>query len=496
MKRFRKIIIALIVISFLGYDFSSYAGLTEDGHEVAEDVRPITLKLCLMIAIRNSFEVKLAKLDYQIAETEKLYSEAVFDTFLFGNVSYNEDKSQQTSVFAPDDAQTNIYSAGITKKLVTGTELSVNLGDTRGWNNSSFSTINPYHNAALTIDAKQPVGKNFFGYIDRTTVTITELAIKNADLATKTRIESFIAEVSKTYWRLVAMKKVLQERTDILNRAEKLHEANTKNFDLGVIEKGDFLASEANLLLRQNDLMVAENNYREVEENLKLLMNVEEEARLVPQESLEFHPASYNLVDCLKEAFANRRDYESSQRDVKINKLNLKMKENAMWPEIDITASLAMNGVDSKFEKAMGRTTVADNTNFTAGIEVTVPVENSQARSEKKKAAYEKEHAIVSLKEVERTIITQVGNAFRKVRTSEASTQNLTKAVEVQSEKLAEEEKRFKYGRSRTKVLIDYQQDLLRTELEETLSLYDFERDKIDLEQSMNVILEKYEDLL
>lgn len=496
MKRFRKIIIALIIISFLGYDFSSYAGLTEDGHEVAEDVRPITLHLCLMIAIRNSFEVKLAKLDYQIAETDKLYSEAVFDTFLFGNVSYNENKSQQTSVFAPDDAQTNIYSAGISKKLITGTELSATFGDTRGWNNSSFSTINPYHNAALTIEAKQPVGKNFFGYIDRTTVTVTELAVKNADLATKTRIESFIAETSKAYWRLVAMKRVLEIRQDILNKAEKLNESNTRNFDLGVIEKGDFLASEANLLIRQNDLMVAENNYKQAEDNLKLLMNIEEEVRLMPQESLGFDPANYNLVDCLQEAFGKRRDYQSRKRDVKINKLNLKMKENAMWPEIDLTASLAMNGVDPKFEKAAGRTVVADNTNFTAGIEVTVPVENSLARSEKKKAAYEKEKAIVTLKEVERTIITQVGNAFRKVTTSESSTQNLSKAVDLQSEKLSEEEKRFKYGRSRTKTLIDYQQDLLSTELEEALAMYNVETDKIDLEQSMNVILEKYEDLL
>jgi len=496
MKILKRIIVFLVIISFLGFDFSSYAGLTEEGHEVNQDERLVSLNICLIIAIHNSFEVKLAKLDYQIAESDKLYAEAVFDTFLFGNISYNEDKSQQASVFAPDDAQTNVYSAGISKTLITGTELSATFGDTRNWNNSAFSAVNPHHNAALTIDAKQPVGKNFFGYIDRTTVTVTELAIKNADLATKTRIEAFIADTTKAYWRLVAMKRVLEIRTEMVDRAEKLQESNTRNFDLGIIEKGDLSASEANLLIRRNDLMVSENNYVEAAENLKLLMNIEDKVHLIPQESLEFHPASYNLVDCLKEAFENRRDYKSSKRDVKINNLNLKMKENAMWPEIDLTASLSMNGVDSKFEKAAGRTVVADNTNFTAGIEVTVPVENSLARSEKKKATYEKEKAIVSLKEVERTIITQVGNAFRKVTTSESSTQNLSKAVDLQFEKLTEEEKRFKYGRSKTKTLIDYQQDLSRTALDETLAMYNVEVDKVDLDQSMNIILEKYEDLL
>jgi outer membrane protein TolC len=68
--------------------------------------------------------------------------------------------------------------------------------------------------------------------------------------------------------------------------------------------------------------------------------------------------------------------------------------------------------------------------------------------------------------------------------------------VELQSKKLAEEEKRFTYGRSSTKFIIDYQRDLLRAELEEAKFMLDHAQAKIDLARAMNVILDKYEDML
>ena len=463
---------------------------------VQQDVRALSLEGCVGYAVYNSFEAKLAKLDLLIAETEIMPAIAVFDTILFGDVDYAEDKRQQSSVFAPDDNQTNIYSIGITKELPTGTELTAAWSDTRSWSNTPFVTKNPSHNAELTLEARQPVGQNFFGYADRTNVSITKLAIMNADLATKDRIEALIADTEGAYIEVLYAKKALNIFRRILNAATDLYETQKRNYDIGLLERVDLYAVEGNVATREAEFLVAENNYNRARENLKLTMNMNEDVRIFTTDELVSDPAEEGLSDYMKTAFDNRRDYKISKREVKIRGLELKVADNMKWPEIDLVGTMAMNGLEGKFNHAADKSWVADNTYYSAGIEVSMPIENNLARGQYKKAKYEKEKALVNLKEVERTIITQVGNAYNDTIAFQASLIFTKKAVDFELSKYTEEEKRFKYGRSSMKRLIDFQQDLLRAALENARFLFDQRRSKVDLERTMNVLLGKYEETL
>jgi len=497
MKNARRALHLMLIMIFLaGQIFYAQPASAQEELHVFPAPRPVSLVDCVWFAVYNSFEVKLARLDLYIAETGLMYSQAVYDTFLYGGASYIEDKRQQLSVFAPDDSQTNNYSAGVTKTLPTGTELTAELSDEREWTNTIFVSKNPAHNAELLLQFKQPVLKNTFGFVDRTNVSVTKLAIKNADLEMRDRIEALIADVEKAYWDLVFAKRRLEIFDGILEKARNLHETNRKNFDMGLIEKVDFVASEANLSQAEAEVLVVKNNYRRAEENLKLIMNQNAKNRITSAERFNGRYLDRDLPGCLKEAFEKRRDYKIRKRDIKINGLELSMKDNERWPEVDLTGSMSMNGLEGKFEKAMGKTTVVDNVYYYAGIEVSFPFENREAESEYLKAKYEKQSALVKFKQVERRIITEVGNAFRAVIAYENSIGFIKKAAVLESEKLKEEEKRYKYGRSNTKRIIDYQRDLLFAELEEARYLLNHMIAKVDLDRSMNIILGKYEDIL
>ncbi|MGB3242539.1 MAG: TolC family protein [Candidatus Omnitrophota bacterium] len=495
MKKKALVTCLLIQVLFLTWSIPLQADAEEDkAHQ--KDARVLSLEECVRLAVYNSFEAKMAKLDLLIAETDLMPAVAVFDTILFGNVGYAEDKRQQVSVFAPDDNQTNTYSVGVTKELPTGTELTATWGDTRSWNNSAFITKNPSHNAELSLEARQPVGQNFFGYADRGSVTITKLAIMNAGLEEKDRIEALIADVERAYLEVLFAKKSLNVFRRILEKAKDLYEAQQKNYDLGLIERVDLYAAEGNVATRQAEVLVADNRYNRARENLKFLMNMNEGVRIILAEELASDPVDKDLSDCLKDAFENRRDYFIHKRDIEIKGLDLKIKENMKWPEIDLIGTLAMNGLEGEFNKAFGKTTTADNTYMFVGVEVTMPVENNLARGEYKKAKYEKEKAVVSLKETERKIITEIGNAYNDALAFQASVIFTKKALGLELSKFTEEEKRFKYGRSNAKRLIDYQQDLLRAALENARFILDQRKAKVDLERTMNIILKKYEDIL
>jgi len=460
---------------------------------------PISLEECVRFAVNNSFEVKMAKLDYYIAETELMYVEAVFDAFMYGEAAFTRDKREELSVFAPDDDMISEYSVGIEKTLPSGTELDLELEDTRLWNRypgESYVVADPSHTAQWKLDIKQPIGRNSMGFCDRTRITLTRLAIENAGLVMKDKIEGVMARTEKAYWDLVLGEMALKIFEGILEKAENLYEADKQRFDIGLIESVDLLNSEANVANRTADVLISRNSRKRAEEDLKLVMNLDESYAVHPSEKLENGQMERDLAGCLKVAFEKRRDYHEKKRDVDIKGLNLRIKDNMQWPEIDLKGSMAINGVSGVFNTSVGRTTLADNAYYYGGVEFTIPMENREARSEYERAGFEKEDALVKLKDVERTIITEVGNAYRDVVAFAAGLVHLKNAVDLQSAKLKAEAKRFEQGRSGTKRVIDFMNDLLLAELEYARFLLKHRNAKVDLDRSMNIILEKYEGAL
>ncbi len=492
----RIILVMLFMSVFLSVvpAYAEESSLTRRDRQVTKG--EVSLIECVRIAILNSFEVKKAKLDLYISETDLSYSESVFDAMFYGGTNYTEDKSQKSSIFSADDTHINEYYGGITKKLFTGTELIAELSDTRTWSNTTFVSKNPAHEAELFFQVKQPIARNWLGYVDRTNISITKLAITNSGFDTQNRIENFIADVEKAYFTLVFARKGLDIHIDMLGKAKKLYETYKRNYDIGLAERVDLLASEANLFSFKAEVLVAENDYARADAELKLLMNVKEEKRICPETGNSSPDMDKELSEYLKEAFVLRRDYSSAKTDVESKGLELKVKRNNKWPEIDLTLSMAMNGLEENFAKAAGKVTDADNTKYFAGVQFEIPIENRKARGEYEKAKHEKEKALVFLKETERGIITDVGNAFGDVRTYKNSLVYASKTVELEKAKLKEEEKRFEHGRSGTKRLIDYQRDLLNSELSYARYLLKHDKAKVDLKLSINSILKKYEDMI
>ncbi|MFC1590559.1 TolC family protein [Candidatus Omnitrophota bacterium] len=461
----------------------------EDG-----EAKAVSLEECIRMAAKNSFEVRLARLDLLIAGTDRGVAESVFDTSLFSNISYADQQSRDNSAFG-GHSLTNIYEGGASKTFHSGTELTSTVSDTRSWSNAGFTAQNPAHEVEVSLDGRQPVGKNYFGVNDRRDISVTKLAIKNSGLDMKDRIEALFASVEESYRKWAFAKENLRIYNAILKEAKDLYGINKNNFDLGRIEKGDLLASQANVITRRKNVRQAENDYRGAEEHVKLIINSAESDRLYPSDELKHEDIDVALESSLRTAFEKRRDYHKAKREVKMKNITLKTKSNERFPEIDLVGTYSANGIDRVFRKATKKFS-GNDAYFFGGVEVTIPLENSSADAEYDKAAHDKEKAILSLKSVERQILTDVGDAVRDYFTHAATFKNLKEVADLQSEKLMEEEKRFNSGRSDTKRLIDYQQDSLNADLQLANGVLDLELARISLEKTLNTMLDKYEGLL
>ena len=167
------------------------------------------------------------------------------------------------------------------------------------------------------------------------------------------------------------------------------------------------------------------------------------------------------------------------------------MKENSLWPEVDLVGTFALNGVDKKFGRANARITTDKSPMYYGGIEFKWPLENNYARGELNQATLQKEMAIVEIMKTEKDIITKVDNSVLNVNLNLENAKRWTRITEIQSAKFTEEKKKLKYGRSTSKIVIDYQNDLTLAAISQYYTILRYYWALIDLENAKDTLLGK-----
>ncbi|MFC1624250.1 TolC family protein [Candidatus Omnitrophota bacterium] len=451
--------------------------------EVEKDnALPISVIDVRLIAANNNLEIKLARLDSEIKGTDLGYKEAVFDTLLKWEIGYTDDQRKRSSSISGSKSVTNDYNVGFDKKLkATGTDVEIDLTNKREWTDSSFVSSNPYHDSQIEISLTQPIAKNFFGLIDRGDIDVVKWEIKNAELDSYIKIEDAIILAEESYWKLVLAREDHGIKKEMLKKAVRLFNQHRKKLKIGLVETGDVLAAEANMHIRKNDLLMASNELKSTEELLRVRLNLKNEIRLLPIDTLLDVDFNTSFIKSLETAFENRRDYTSKKNDIAAKKITLEMKSNSRLPEIDLNATFATNGISSKYYRALSDVLEDSNPKYYIGIEFTYPLENNEANSEYEAATLEKTKAIINLQKTEREIVSDIDEKFRKFSVNKVNISTMKRVKNLQEGKLLQEEKRFKYGRSNSDTLIRYQEDLLNAELASQKAYFDYKISILDL---------------
>jgi len=458
-----------------------------------EDAVYLNLREVSELALSNNFDIQLAQFDAQYEEADLYRALAIYDAVIEAEAKYTDDKTKTGSSLAGTASDTREVNLGISKKFETGTTAEVDFENTRGWSNSPFATINPAYDSSLKLKLTQELGKNLFGIKDRSDVRITEIDIENAHYTSLDKIEQKLADVHKTYWRVAKYLKSAAIRDDMLFKARELFDTNKDKIERGIIEKPQLLSSKANLKQKEIDLILAENDVEYYKNKLKLLLNLDDRDKaILPKDSLEVDVSPPELNKALRAAFGLHRDYLKAKNEIKSKRIKLVMKENNLWPEINLEGSITRNGLDDSFSQAAQEIFSEENPEYFLGVSVKFPIENREAKSEFDKTRVEKAKAIVNLKRIEREIFIEISDAVRDCKIFNERLKKQKNVLELQKEKLTAEVKRYKYGRSDTDTIIRYQDDLLASELLYTQAILEYREALIELALKESTLLDKY----
>ena len=487
-----KRVISLFTI-FLFFGFFAFGQNPEQ--EATDKVRELSIEQISELALINSLDIQMVKFDTYIKRYDLDIATSLFDTFfsIYGN--YTKDTKDVPSTFLGNRNITQTYGAGITKKLPTGTELGLDVFQQRNNTNSAFATLNPHNEANVKVSLKQPIGKNFFGLKDRSDIKITKIDIENFEFTSLDNIEDQLAAIQKAYWRLVVAKYVFDIRKDMLDKAKIMQAVYQRNFEIGLVEEPDLLATEANANVRENELLVTQLNLVKAQNELLLLLGEEDfDIRIEPADSIEASLIWQDLGTALSEAVQKRRDYKRAKKLIDKNKIEIVVKKNALWPQIDLEASFTRNGIQTKYTDAWREVYDENQHEFYAGVTITTSLERRKEKAELSQKELEKQKYLLLLKKIEQMVFREVNTRVTEVNMLANEVNTAKRVVLLQEQKLKAEEKRLKYGRSDTDTVIRYQQDVLDARLRLAYHMFDYRVSMVDLELAKDALLDKYWD--
>ncbi|UCC95243.1 MAG: TolC family protein [Candidatus Omnitrophota bacterium] len=496
-----RIILMLFII--IGTSFSSFSQELSIGDIQEKDVvsqspsqesfLELSLQEVSQLALKNSLDIQIVKFDAYIKRYDLDKAQSIFDTFLNLEANYTDDQKKPASIILGTKTLQNKYKVSLEKKLPTGTLLKLEGSQERDWSNSAFVSVNPATDAKATISLSQSIGKNFFGLADRLGIKITKLDIENSDWTSLDDISEALAAAQRAYWNLALKEEELKIKRALLGEARALHDIFKEKFDVGLAEEPDVFASAANLKLRENEVLVAELERNTAKNDLLFLLNENNtDIQIKSRDTLDVSPSRISLGSALTEAIDNRRDYKRAKNYVLANKLDIILKKNSLWPEIDLEASFARNGLSTKYKKSWDGVFSEDNPELFLGIRVRIPFENRNAKADYNKAKLEKEKYFFNLKKTERLILRQLNNQVASVNTLAEEIKAYSEIVMLQEKKLEAEKKKLQYGRSSSDIVIRYEDDLLNARLSLAKTLFQYRVNLIELELAKNTLLDTY----
>ena len=482
-------LLKILLITTLICSLNIQITLCDDGQ--AERVLYLSFDATIELALENNFDIQLAKYDAYVKREDLGAAESVFDTLLTAKIGYTNDQLARSSSLAGTKSKTNDYNFGIFKKLPTGTELDIDFTNQRSWSDSSYVAVNPSYEPKAKIAITQPIAKNFFGLIDRGDIKITKFDIEKSDYTNLDKIEGYIADVQKAYLELILAYEAFEIKKEMLDRAEHLCNINSDKLKRGLIENPEFLASRANLDLRKVDLLLAENQIKTAGNTLRLHLNIENDVEIKPSDNFKDKLADLSFDECVAIAVEYRRDYKKANVNVESKKLNLVLKENNKWPEINLEASFVKNGIGKQYNDALGQLTNDNKKEVYIGLTFSYPLENRSAKSKLNKAKLEKAKALVELKKIERKVVVDIDEKVRNYNVLKEKLEQQKKIENLQAQKLEGEGLRFKFGRSDSDTLIRYQQDLLDAKIASLGAAQDAEKALIEVKLAQDSLLDE-----
>ncbi len=492
----RNVMIGLVLVLTM---FHPFVGHSEERKSKVQVVK-LTLQEAILLALSNNLDIKIERLQPQIAETEVEAEESVFDPTVTTDVSKSVSREQSpvapflTGSTEPFENTLDI-AAGLQKRFSTGATAEVRSEALRLSSNSQVQQFDPSVETDVTLSVVQPLLKDFGRQFNLGPIVIAKNNKSISDLQFRKRVIDIVTSVELAYWDLALAIELLNVSKQAVQQAKELEEINRAKVEAGQLAPIDVVEAEAGVAAREEAVILDEDTIGDLEDLLKALLNPNGEVALrplsiIPIDRPEDAEARFSLAEEIETALKNRPDYLQTKTELENRLVSLKLAQNQVRPRLDVVASAGLSGLAGSFEDTLDELD-GDFYDLRIGLRFEYPLGNRAAKSALIRRKLERQEVELRLTDLEKNISLEVREAVRQVDTDFRRIKTTRVARRLAEKKLEAEQAKFEVGISTTKDVLDFQIDLAFARSRESRALIDYNKSLVTLHQRLGTTLEE-----
>jgi outer membrane protein TolC len=437
----------------------------------------------MQMALAKNFAIQIESFQPQIATQVERSAWGEFDPAFLAE--YGRDENTQRDFFT----NATVHLSG--SRIVRTDDWSVGFGGLTPWglrydlgiaSDTTTGTTNLWREdvgSNFTATLRQPLLRGFGPAANLSTVRVARNDVARSEWAFRQEIINVLTRTDFVYNELHAAQEELKVAERSLALAEQLVEDNESRVKIGVKSPLDVTEARATAAARVEGVILARQRVATNANLLKQLVTNDLEPMLTVRVEIAPPPSPAFVEDVpggIRQALELRPDFRDAMLVLQNRRIILAFRGTETLPRLDLVGSLTLAGFDNDQATSLSRIPRRDQTFWSLGAVMSIPIPNRGARGAEKAGQLQVAQQLIALKALEQNIVVQVDNATGEVRTARERIRSTEAARRLAQETLDAGEERLKAGVLTTFDLLELQEKLARAESAEIGAKADYNK--------------------
>lgn len=422
---------------------------------------PTVLKIqdVVDMTLKQSLSYKDINYGYQKSELSRYLVEANFDTSITARIQNEDSRAEMLGATANDRDRTNSWMLGVSRKFTTGSTLGLDYSYVHRDSDLSPYAIslgaNPvqyYH--LTTLNFKQDLLSNAFGYRDRRSVLAAELQFQRAKFERDESTEELLLQTIKLYLDTYFAQENLKQSLAARDKYILLHKSIQQKNKMGFDDRSELTKTKAELQNQERNVNSASLAYKNLVQKLYTILNTKTPDEVVI-EVPETIPAQ--TPESAKPSIEALRRTQSTDLLVQATEAEHEAADNNQWVNLNFFAQAAYSGLDSANSTAAAEMNHQDNPKYILGLELSMKWGGSSQKAEKISKMVAHEEALNTQKEMQNDLLETLDRTERNLKSRYTIMTNAQDTVKIWEEAMKSQERNHRFGRiTTTELILDF----------------------------------------
>lgn len=422
----------------------------------AEAPFALSLRDAIRMSVEKNLDVRAELYTPAQYEADINRYQSIYDPVLALQTNFTDSSTETfSSAGKAINSKTLVLNSSLSQLLWTGGTAAISFN-----NGYSDSNVVTGWQTGLGASISQPLLKN----VGREATEISIRMSRSAKFASlehfNSRLLSTVAQVRTEYYKLHSLREEREVKKVSLDLARKILSDTKARVNAGVLPAMEVLNAEFGAVTREKELIDAELAVNNQVDVLRVLLQVDAETKdlqtvdLPPRTSFE---ATEN--EAIQKAL-NRPDIREQKRNVELNELLTRNLSQKTRPDLTLSASAQLTGLDSAYQKNMDKVLTYDYPVWSVGLNFTYPIGNGAAENEYRKSRLKTEQSTLQLRSLEENTKKEVTAALRGIQVGYKQIEVADRGAKFAEERLRAFIRKNEVGLATTKDVLDVENDL------------------------------------